>query len=528
MTSEPLIEAMRNPAFYPHAPDTVELLQTHISLIFLAGEYVYKVKKAVDFGFLDFTTLEKRRFYCNEELRLNRRLAPQIYLDVAEIREDGDGRMRLGGEGGIVEFAVKMRKIPEDRMLKKLLAEGRVRPADMKGVAEKLASFHAEAETGGEIDRIGGMEALRKNHEENFSQTEPYIGRTIPERRHRFLRSYVRRFLEKNQALLEKRVADGRIRDCHGDLHLEHICLAEDIIIFDCIEFNKRFRYEDVAAEVAFLAMDLDYNGYADCGDAFVKSYVAATGDVAVLSLINFYKCYYAYVRGKVTGFRLDDPAIPEEEKSRAAATASRYFESAYAYACRPERPTMILTAGLMGAGKSVLAESISPLLGAQVIRMDVLRKEMMGIDPAERHSENFGEGIYAETVDRRTYDEAFRRAMRLLREGSSVVIDASFRKRENRLIARKAVAEAGADFFVLECVCPEDMTRKRLDGRRSDRAEASDGRWELYETQRREFEPIDDLPEGLHAVIDTSEEPESCAAAAIETIRLGARRRSG
>ncbi len=523
MAGESLVEAMRDPAFYPHAPDTVELIQTHISMIFIAGEFVYKVKKAVDFGFLDFTTLEKRLFFCTEELRLNRRLAPRIYLDVLPICQDDRGRIRLGEGGRIIEYALKMRKIPADRMLKRLLAEGRVEPAVMKAVAERVARFHGEAATGGEIDSIGGPDTVRKNIEENFRQTEPYVGRTIPEDRYRFLKSYALRFLRNGSSLLEKRVADGRIRDCHGDLHLEHICLAEEIIIFDCIEFNKRFRYEDVAAEVSFLAMDLDYNGHADFGEVFVDSYIAATGDRGVLSLLNFYKCYYAYVRGKVNGFRLDDPAIPEEEKPGAATAASRYFELAYRYACRLERPTLILTAGLMGTGKSVLARTISPLLGAEVIRMDVLRKEMLRIDPAERHPEGFGAGIYADPVSRRTYEEAFRRAGRLLSMGVSVVIDASFRKREDRLKALRTAA-AGADFFVLECVCPEETARMRLEKRSSDQAEVSDGRWEIFAEQRRSFEPIDELPAGVHFTVDTAAPPETCAASAIETIRLGGR----
>ncbi len=522
MTNESLIEAMRNQAFYPHSADAVELIQTHISMIFLAGDFAYKVKKAVDFGFLDFTTLEKRLFFCNEELRLNRRLAPQMYLDVVPICRDDRGRIRLGEEGGIIEYAVKMRRLPAHRMLKRLLAARQIEPSVMKAVAEKVARFHEEAATGGEIDRIGDVDTVRKNIEENFSQTAPYIGRTITNARYRFLKSYAAGFLQERRALLDRRVAGGRIRDCHGDLHVEHICLAEEILIFDCIEFNKRFRYEDVAAEAAFLAMDLDFSGHADFGEVFVKSYVAATGDAGVLTLLNFYKCYYAYVRGKVNSFRLDDAVLPEDERRRALATASRYFELAYGYACRLERPTLILTAGLMGTGKSVLARAISPLLGAQIIRTDVLRKELMQIDPGERHPEKFGEGIYAASVSRRTYEEALRRAGRMLSGGASVLIDASFRRRGDRLMAMQTAAAAGADFFVLECVCPEEIARTRLEKRSLDDTEASDGRWELFAAQRKAFETIDEMPTGVHFVVDTTAPPEDCAAAAIERIRLG------
>ena len=261
MTHPKLVEAMSRPDFYPHRPEKVELVQTHISFVFIAGDLVYKVKKAVDFGFLDFTTLEKRKYFCEEELHLNRRLAPETYLEVAAIGEDAGSALRLGG-GRPVEYAVVMKKLPLDRMLKKLLVEGKAGVDAMDAIARKVADFHRKAETGGEIDAIGGIDTIRRNHDENFEQTAKYIGLTIPRSRYDFLRDYVNRFLERERPLLEKRVRDHRIRDCHGDLHAEHICLADGIIIFDCIEFNKRFRYGDVAAEAAFLAMDLDYNGY--------------------------------------------------------------------------------------------------------------------------------------------------------------------------------------------------------------------------------------------------------------------------
>jgi aminoglycoside phosphotransferase family enzyme len=353
MTHRDLVEAMIRPSFYPHGAETVELIQTHISFIFIAGDIVYKVKKAVDFGFLDFTSLQKRQYYCREELRLNRRLAPEMYLDVVEICEDGQGHLHLGGEGRPIEYALKMKRLPQERMLKKLLAAGTVERSVMDSVASRLADFHRRAATGGQIDRIGGIETIRLNHEENFDQTERYIGLTLPAYQFEFIRAYARGFLERRRALFEQRVADHKIRDCHGDLHLEHICITDGIIIFDCIEFNERFRYEDVAAEVAFLAMDLDYNGYSDYAEAFVEAYVRRASDPQVAILLNFYKCYYAYVRGKVTSFRLDDRAIALMDQEAAAGTAVRYFDLAYTYAAHLESSALILMAGLMGTGKS-------------------------------------------------------------------------------------------------------------------------------------------------------------------------------
>ncbi|MCX7634553.1 MAG: hypothetical protein N2Z74_02265, partial [Syntrophales bacterium] len=338
-----LFTAMMDPAFYDHRPERVEVIQTHISIIFLAGHEVYKVKKAVNFGFLDFTTLERRRFYCERELELNRRLAPDVYREVVPITEQ-DGRFALGGVGTTVEFALRMRRLPEDRMLKRIVGTERFDPSVMDTLAEKVVNFHRRAATGGDIDTLGGIATIRHNHEENFTQTEKYIGITISPQAFRFIRRWTDYFLKENEAFFAERVRMGRIRDGHGDLHLEHIIVEDGgITIFDCIEFNDRFRCGDVAAEVAFLAMDLDFNGYPALGDRFVNAYIQASGDAGVALLLNFYKCYYAYVRGKVVSFRLDDPAIPLAEREAAKEMAERYFTLAYDYAARPERPIAVV-----------------------------------------------------------------------------------------------------------------------------------------------------------------------------------------
>jgi len=521
MTHPKLVEAMSRPEFYPHRPPTVELVQTHISFVFIAGDLVYKVKKAVDFGFLDFTTLAKRKYFCEEELRLNRRLAPETYLEVIAIGEDGEGTLRPGG-GRPVEYAVVMKKLPLERMLKKLLAEGRVDPAAMDAVARKVADFHAGAETGGRIDEIGGIETIRYNHDENFAQTEKYIGLTIARERYDFLRAWVNRFLERERALLERRVREHRIRDCHGDLHAEHICLADGIIIFDCIEFNQRFRYGDVAAEAAFLAMDLDYNGYPEWAEAFVDAYIRHSRDTEVRDLLNFYRCYYAFVRGKVVSFRLDDPAIGEDARREAREMAERYFDWAYTYAARPERPALILTAGLMGTGKSVLARQIAPRLGARIVQMDSLRKELAGLEPGEKRLDAFGAGLYSDDVSRRTYATALERAAAEIRSGRPVILDGSYKRREERFQAMEAARGLGADFFVLECLCDEEDIRQRLDQRQSEAGEPSDGRWEIFRQQRADFDAVTELSGGSHCPVDTCLPPEEAADRALRCIRLG------
>ncbi|HOX94317.1 MAG TPA: AAA family ATPase [Syntrophales bacterium] len=520
MTHPKLADAMSRPDFYPHRPSSVEVIQTHISFIFIADDCVYKVKKAVDFGFLDFTTLEKRRFYCREELRLNKRLAPDFYLEVIDISEDAGGNIVMGPGGKVIEYAVKMKRLPTDRMLKGLLSRGRVVPADMERVARRVSEFHRLADTGGRIDENGGLDVIRKNQDENFDQTEKYIGMTIPEEQYRFIQSFINDFMDRNRALFERRVEEHRIRDCHGDLHIEHICLADGIVIFDCIEFNERFRFGDVAAEVAFLAMDLDFNGYPDHARAFVDAYVRLSGDPELTKLLNFYRTYYAYVRGKVISFRLDDRAIDEKGREEAKDLASRYFDLAYAYAARPEGKTLILTAGLMGTGKSVLASRLASRLDAEVIRMDVLRKEMCHIAPTEHRYEDFGKGIYSGDVSRKAYERALEAAALKLREGRSVIIDASFKNRAERRRAAQIAAELRADFFIVECVLPDRLVTKRLAARMSEKGEVSDGRTEILEAQKRDFERIDEVPARSHIVIDTSEDPERCACRVLAEIR--------
>jgi uncharacterized protein len=326
-----LVEVLLKPETYPHHPQKVELVQTQMSFLFLTGDYVYKVKKPVDLGYLDYTSLEKRRFFCRQEIELNRRLCPDTYLEVVPI-VNRRGQIHLGGEGEIIEYAVKMKQLPADRMMDKLLPQDLVTGEMVAKVAEKLAAFHHKAVTSPEISAYGKPEAIKINTDENFSQTKKYMDISVPSDKYNRIKAYTDNFLKSNKSLFDKRVNDGRIRDCHGDLHAAHVCISNGICIYDCIEFNDRFRYGDVASEVAFLAMDLDRFQHTDLSQAFVDAYVRLSQDKELLQLLNFYKSYRAYVRGKVTSFMLDDPYIPETEKASLLAAARRYFELAESY----------------------------------------------------------------------------------------------------------------------------------------------------------------------------------------------------
>ncbi len=326
-----LIQALLDPKTYPHSPPRVDLVQTQMSFLFLAGDYVYKVKKSVNLGYLDYTTLEKRHFYCQREIELNRRLCPEAYLGVVAITGQA-GKVCLDGSGRPVEYAVKMRRLPQEVMLNAMLARDKATPEMLAAVAQKLAEFHEKAETNADISAFGHIDTIRQNTAENFEQTGKYVGTTISQGQYEHIKSFTEDFLEQNAPLFRRRVSEGRIRDCHGDLHAAHICFCHGICIYDCIEFNDRFRYGDVASEVAFLAMDLDHYGRADLSQHFVDAYLAASEDAELKTLLNFYKCYRAYVRGKVEGFKLDDPHIARAEKNKILTVARDYFDLADSY----------------------------------------------------------------------------------------------------------------------------------------------------------------------------------------------------
>jgi aminoglycoside phosphotransferase family enzyme len=252
-----MIEDLLNPANLPDETEGVSLVQTHISTVLIADQFVYKIKKPVDFGFLDFTTLEKRRYYCDQEIRLNSRLSRGLYLGIVPVLYDGEHYKMGGGQGRIVEYAVKMKRLPEEMLMKSVFLRGELSETHLRRIAEVLARFHRTARNSPEIDAFGYPDAFRVNTDENFAQTEKYIGTTIPKEDFHELKRWTSSWYASTRSAFMDRVKEKRIRDCHGDLHMEHICLTEGLPIFDCIEFNDRFRYTDILNDIGFLLMDL-------------------------------------------------------------------------------------------------------------------------------------------------------------------------------------------------------------------------------------------------------------------------------
>lgn len=512
--NEKQIDSLLQAAAYPDAAESVEFIQTHISWIFLAGDFAYKIKKPVNFGFLDFSTLEKREFYCHEEVRLNRRLSPEIYLGVSAVREVGGGA-GFSGDGKIIDYAVKMVRLPKERMADRLLAKGELTAEDVKRVAERVARFHLEAARSSAIDAYGQLEVIRSNWEENFRQTGPFSGITIEKGDLELIRVWASRFMAENAALFNGRINGGFIRECDGDIHLENICLTERVQIFDCIEFNERFRYCDTAADVAFPVMDLEFGGRADLAAVFLREYLAVSNDNGLVPLMDFYRVYRAFVRGKVESFRLNDSGIGDEEKSGARKRAARYFGLAVDYAKKGgELPALIMVCGLSGSGKSTLARALAVELGLEILSSDIVRKELANI-PLTRHSqENYGEGLYSRARSEATYSELGARAGRVLASGRGVIVDATCKRRAEREELRRLAREGGVPLFQLLVRAPEELIRQRLNQRNSQEG-VSDARWEIYLRQKEEFEPLLEsegewltvdssaaLPEALNAIL--------------------------
>ena len=329
-----MIKDLMNPLVYPEKTKKITLAQTHISAVFICDEFVYKIKKPVNFGFLDFSTLEKRKYYCNKEVELNSRFSKDVYLGVYPITYDGR-KYSINGKGDVVDYAVKMRRLSDEDLLKTRFKKGIVTSDDIQRIGRAIADFHKKSLHSKEIDEFGKLDVIKYNTDENFQQTAEFIGSSISKEQHNDLKKWTDSFYKENKELFSQRVKEGKIRDCHGDLHMEHICLTDPIIIFDCIEFNDRFRYSDIACDIAFLLMDLEYNDGWKLSEQLFEVYLKHVGeknDESIHRLVNFYKVYRAYVRGKVTSFILNDKTIEEDKKINARDTAQKYFKLAHSY----------------------------------------------------------------------------------------------------------------------------------------------------------------------------------------------------
>lgn len=520
----------------PHEPVTV--LQTHASAVLLAGDRVYKLKKARDFGFFDYSTPDLRRHFCEQEVVLNSRLAPHIYQGVAPVLALADGTFRFGPtcspgnipdpvtsleNGQVIDYAVVMQRLPEEATLASLVAAGGATSELLAAVAEPIARFHASVPTTKYISEFGSPRVVRGNWEENFEQMRPYIGRSLDQATFERISTYIHEFFTGYAELFHTRIREQRIRDCHGDLRLQHVYILDQpastsssIAVVDCIEFNERFRYSDVAAEVAFLTMELDAAQRSDLSRAFVDAYVHLTGDRALYELLPFYACYRACVRGKVLSFQLDQPEVPAEQREAARREAADLFSLAAEYASGPTRPTLLLVGGIVGTGKSTLARMLHEELGWKLISSDATRKRLAQLEPDKPQPEAYGEGLYSSAWSARTYQAMLDQASALLASGRSVILDATFARRAHRHAAAQEAAVHGANLFFIECQAPRELTLQRLADRWQARlaqqpglaSAASDARPELYDAHAESWQPFyqEEEPATEYLAVSTTE----------------------
>ena len=498
-----LIVALLDPARYPDEnPDKVRVIQTQMSFVLLTTKFAYKIRKPVNLGYVDYTSLEKRRFYSDKEVALNQRLCPDTYIGVIPVVER-HGEMFLGGTGKVVDYAVKMKLLSAEGMADRLLMNGGLTKGMISAVAIKIADFHKKAETSYEISRFGDVAAITSNVTENFEQSRPYIGRVISQSIFDSLKEYFDSFLKVHADDFARRVNQDRIRDCHGDLHSAHINFSGNgICVYDCIEFNDRFRYGDTASEVAFLAMDIDHYGQAALRQIFVDEYVKKSGDTELYPLLRFYQAYRAHIRAKVACFKLDDPFVPDTEKAQELDRAKGYFDLALAYSL--PRPRLFITVGFTGCGKSTLAKALSCHLGLVHLSSDVTRKTLAGIVPTERVKEQYAEGLYSTDMTEMTYTALLSDAGEYLKQGNSVIIDATFLRQADREQAFELARRLNADFMIIDCHLPDRQIRERLEQRLTETT-TSDGCLEVYLKQKTRYQPVTEVPTGRnHVIIDT------------------------
>ena len=519
---EALRDALSVPSAYPHAPDRVDLVQTHISLVALVPPWVYKIKKPLDLGFLDFSTLSARRAACEAEVRLNQRLCPNVYQGVVPIVDTDEGiRVDPGGaeEAPVVEHAVKMRYLAHDGFLHNQLAAGTVTTATVDRVASTLASFYDARTSAPEIAAEGWIDRLRVNTEENFAQTTSIVGTHLPRPTYDALRRYTDRFYDTYAALLHRRRANGFFVNGHGDLRLEHVHLTNDCVcVYDCIEFNERFRYLDVASDIAFLAMDFDVNGRRDLSRHFVTRMQDQLDDPDLPTLLPFYKSYRAYVRGKVEGMRAAEGEVPAAERRASRMRARRFFQWALRYAVAGPEPLVVIVMGRSGTGKSTQAAALADCLGWTHLSSDRIRKTRAGVPLHVRPDADTRTHLYSDRMTAATYATLRTRAVERARRHESTVVDATYSHPDAREQMRSTLRAAGIPYVFVELTADDATLRDRL-GQRDGETTISDARAEDFDMLTRRYQAPTALEDACHVRVSTTGTPTATTTTILDTL---------
>jgi len=500
----PLIQQMLQPGFYPHpVMEPVNLIQTHVSYVLLTGTYVYKIKKPVNYGFLDFSTLEKRQHFSQEELRLNQRGASELYLEVLPITQVGE-QFQLGGAGEAVEYAVKLLQFPQEGLFTNLHDRGELTSDLLVRLATVLAMFHQQSPSSDYIRRFGEVAKIREAIDENYEQTQKYIGIAQTAEQFEETRQYTDRLFAERKAVFDRRRDQGWIRECHGDVHLRNITLWKDTIyLFDCIEFNEPFRFVDVMFDVAYIVMDLDVRDRPDLSTLFLNTYLEQMGDWEGMQVLPLYLSRQSYVRAKVTSFLLDDPGVADAVKQEAIATARRYYQLAWSYTCSRQGGIVIMT-GLSGSGKSTVARALAQRIRAIHIRSDAVRKHLGGISVEARGDAS----LYTPAMTQKTYDRLLELGITLAQDGYTVILDAKYDRQALRQVVRNQIEAIGLPLTILHCTAPLTVLQERVRHRTGDIADAT-----VEVLNQQTFEPLTSEEAAVAITVDTTQDLESILA---------------
>ena len=487
--SAALITALREPRCYPHAVAYVEVIETHASWLLLTGEHAYKIKKPVDLGFLNYSTLERRRRACREEFRLNQMLAPDLYIDVTPITGSVLAPA-VKGTGAAIEYALHMRQFDRRQQFDHLLEAGRLDEPVMDEVADYISAFHLNTPRLDPSAPYGHPENIQSAVLDNFMTLQPLLADRYLAELGR-LRAWSETMYRRQRALMDLRIVQGWVRECHGDLHLANLTRFQGrILAFDRIEFDPGLRWLDVMNDVAFLVMDLLYRGRRDLAFRFLNGYLQHTGDYRGLPLLHYYLVYRALVRAKVALIRKSQ-IQNDAERETLGRQAGRHIELADALLIH-SRPRLLLMHGLSGSGKTWMSGQLMTQLPAIRLRSDVERKRLYGVDPHQPSGSDLGTGMYTEAMNSRTYNELASLAQTVLAAGYSVIVDAAFLRRWQRELFVEQCARLGVDWVIVHCEVPEATLRRRLQERAHRGNEVSEADTSVLDFQRRTIEPLD------------------------------------
>ncbi len=500
--SSDLIQALQNPALYDHPVTEFRVLETHISWVILTGDYAYKIKKPMDFGFLDFSTLARRKYFCEEELRLNQRLAEKLYLDVLPITGT-DSEPQIGGTGEAIEYAIRMRQFEQSQLLDARQERGQLEPELLTALARQTAEFHHRIPQVPADKPLGTPEAVYGAMQENFDQIRPLLDDAALLEQVDRLEAWTRSTFELNRPLIQQRRDQGYVRECHGDLHLANITVYEgEVTVFDCIEFSEPFRWIDVINDLAFLLMDLESRREQPLASLVLNTYLEFRGDFQGLALLPLYKAYRAMVRAKIALFTMGNPSLTQADRDGLLQRYRDYAALAESYSEIPSR-FLLATTGLSASGKSVTSRALAMELGLIRLRSDVERKRLFGLGPLDQSKSTPKGNIYTDEATRQTYDTLAALAAQMLSYGQAVIVDAAcLRQAERDQLA--AVAESqGVPFALIDCEAPEKLRRQWIRERSGDASEADES---LLDEQKTWLEPLTEL-ERTHTIHVHTEE---------------------